>query len=334
VDINSQSYTVYSRPYGSTYSQFTVTASAGGIDTLPLSVATDPQITIIQATVDAYSDLSITWATIYRSAFDGASTTNYTLNGLHSDSVTTFTINEAVDASVPSSGSFQVDGEVITYTGKGTHTFTGCTRHAYRTTAASHLANAALSTEMAEYNVQIKTTDSARRLVEVYDWIQSKLTKNSDIDSLSGGHIGQLTSALVAYTGTMVTSAGVWVEGFSTTDANSITYTDIGSISHTPPLTVSVTVNIDAAVVGAQIYVATLDTVGLNDSTYTPANIITTLINVTSSGVVTSTSLVYTTDIPCRVIVRYPGYQQFSLYTTITAMGLNITSQNPVDSTY
>lgn len=333
-DINSQAYTVYSRPYGSTYSQFSTTASSGGIDTVPLSVATDPQVTIAQATVDAYSDLSLTWSTIYRSAFDGAGTTKYTLNGSHDASVTTFTVNESVDSSVPASGSFQVGSEVVTYTGKGANTFTGCTRGTYLTSAATHASLANLSTNVQQYAVDCKTTSGARRLSEIYQWVQSRLTKSTDIDSLTGGHIGQLTSPLVSYTGTMVTATGVWVEGFSSVDNNSIKYTDNAATVHTPPLTVPVSVTIDASVVGAQVYVASLDSAGYNDSTYTPAHIVAELINATSSGVTTSTSITYSSDVPVRVVVRYPGNQQFSLYTTITSSGMAVTAQNPSDSAY
>lgn len=333
-DINSESYTVFSRPYGYTYSQFTVTASAGGIDTVPMSVGVDSQITIPQVTVDAYSDLTITWTTIYRSAFNGVSTTKYTLNGSHTNSVTTFTVTENIDASVPSTGSFQVGSEVITYTGKTLHTFTGCTRAQYYTAAASYSTGISLSTNTKQYSVLIKTTDTSRRLNEIYNWIQSRLTKNVDIDSLSGGHIGSLTNPLVSYTGTMITSAGVWVEGFSTSDSNSISFTDVSSASHTPPLTIPIVVNIDPSIVGAQVYVATLNTTGLTDATYSTSNIVSTLINQVSVAESTSVTIVYTADTPCRVVVRYPGYQQFSLYTLITSLGLNVTSQTPVDSTY
>jgi hypothetical protein len=333
-DIASKVVTVYSRPFGYTYSSFQTTATSDGlIDSFPLSVAVDPQITLSQATVDAYSDLTIKWETIYRSAFDGASTTKYTLNGAHSNSVTTFTVNEAIDAGVASSGSFQVDNEVITYTGKTTYTFTGCTRGQYDTTAASHLTAASLSTNTKQYTVRIATTDSSRRLSNLYQWVQSRLTKATDIDALTGGHIGKLTSALVEYTGTMITKTGVWVEGFSSLDNNSITYTDAVGGTHTAPLSVAVVVNIDAAVVGAQVSVFALDGT-YTDATYTPAHITSTIINSTSASTAVSTSIVYTADIPVRVIVRYPGYSQFSLYTTITSSGLSVTAQTPADGTY
>jgi len=333
-DINGQSYTVYSRPFGSTYSQFSVTASAGGIDIVPLSIASDPQILLSQGTVDAYSDITIAWASIYRSAFDGATTTKYTLNGNHTNVVTTFTVNEALDASVPASGSFQVEGEVITYTGKGTYTFTGCTRGAYRTTASSHAGGKDLSTNMKQYSVVVKTTNSARTLSEIYQWIQSQLTKGTDIDTLTGGHIGKLTSPLVSFTGTMITNTGVWVEGFTSVDVNSITYTDITSATHSAPLSVSVVVNIDSSIIGGQVLVTSLDNTGYTDATYTPANIVATIINETSGSASVSTTLTYTADVPVRVVVRKPGYQQFSLYTTIISTGLTVSAQNPVDSTY
>ena len=333
-DINSQSYTVYQRSYGRVYSQFTTTASSGGVDVLPLSNVADNYITLAQATVDAYSDLTIAWATIYRSAFDGASTTKYTLNGSHTNVQTTFTMNEAIDASVPSSGTFQVGSEVVTYTGKGTYTLTGCTRGQYRTTADSYSSGTSVSTNTKQYSVVIKTTNSSRRLSEVYQWVQSQLTKATDIDVLTGGHIGKLTSALLGYTGNTTTVAGVWVEGFSSLDNNTITYTDITSTTHTAPITVPVVVNFDAAIAGGSVYIASLNTTGLTDATYTPSNIVTTLINATATGTSASTSIVYTADVPVRIIVRKPGYTQFSLYTTITSSGLNATSQNPADGTY
>lgn len=334
VDINSQAYTVYQRTYGRVYSQFTVTASSWWIDTIPLSNTVDSQITISQWTVDAYTDLSIKWTGIYRSAFDWASTTKYTLNGSITNSDATITVNEAIDSWVPSSWTLQIDSEVISYTWKTTYTFTWCTRWQYQTTAASHSDLANLSTNTKSYSILIKTTDNTRRLNELYNWVQSRLTKATDIDALSWWHIGKLTPALATYTGTMVTATWVWVEWFSALDNNSIVYTDWTGTAHTPPATVAVTVNIDASVVWAQVYVAELDTPWLTDATYTPANIVRTLINETSVWTATSISLTYLADTPVRVVVRHPWYQQFSLYTTITSTWLSVSSINWADSTY
>jgi hypothetical protein len=66
------------------------------------------------------------------------------LNGNHTASATTITVN-AVPSDVPENGWFRIDNEIITYTGKTRTTFTGCTRGARGTVAATHLANATVS---------------------------------------------------------------------------------------------------------------------------------------------------------------------------------------------
>jgi hypothetical protein len=67
------------------------------------------------------------------------------------DGVTTLTANISnSDATIPvvstaaflSPGSFIIDSEVITYTGKTSTSFTGCTRGQYSSSAASHLSGA------------------------------------------------------------------------------------------------------------------------------------------------------------------------------------------------
>lgn len=62
------------------------------------------------------------------------------LNGAINDSVTTITVDSTADFA--SSGSIRINEEIITYTGKTSTTFTGCTRGAEQTTAASHVDNA------------------------------------------------------------------------------------------------------------------------------------------------------------------------------------------------
>lgn len=338
VDVNAQSYTVYQRAFQKNYSQFTVgSASAGGVDVVPLSVSADNNLSIASGTLSAYTDLSIAWANIYRSAFDGAAGTKFTLNGAHTNSQTTINVNEAT-TSAPASGTIAIGNnvtqEIVTYTGKTANSFTGCTRGTNRTTAASYATGQAASTNTFQYSKQINTTNSARTLLEAYNWIQYQLGLNVDIDVLASGKIGQVQPLLVAMPGTqMTTVSGVWIEGFSSSDANKIFYTDAASVIHTPPSQVSVVVNFDAAIAGGAVGVEKLSTAGLSDATYNPAtHLVSDLINVTASGTAASTSLTYTADVPVRVIVRKSGYQQFSLYTTITSTGLNVTAQNPVDA--
>lgn len=337
-DVNAQAYTVYQRTFQKKYSQFSLTASAGGVDSVPLTISADPLLTTGSGTVAGWTDITAAWATIYRSAFDGASTTKYTLNGSHTNSVTTITVNEAIDAGVPSSGTLvignSVTQEAITYTGKTTYTFTGCTRAAYRTTAASYSSGQAASTNILQYNTVVNTTNSARTLVQMYEWIQYKLGLNSEMDVLAGGHTGQVTALLVdmASASSMVTRTGIWVEGFAGADANKIQYTDLVPTVHTPPSSISVTVSFDAAVAGGQVAVEKLDAPGYTDATYTPAHLVSDIINAVASGTSASTTLTYSADIPVRVLVRKQGYQQFSLYTTITSAGLSVTAQTPVDA--
>ena len=58
------------------------------------------------------------------------------LNGSHTDSVTTITVDST--SGFDSSGTIYINGEVITYTGTSSTTFTGATRGAGSTTAAAH----------------------------------------------------------------------------------------------------------------------------------------------------------------------------------------------------
>lgn len=339
-NINSKNFTVYLREFQTAYSQFSVTGGAV-VSTVPLTTNTaDPNLTIDSTTLTGYSDLTITWGTFVRSAFDGVSTTKYTLNGNHTDSVTTITVNESIDGSVASSGNLQIDDEVIHYTGKGTSTFTGCTRAYSTTTAVSHSDQANLSTNTQPYGILIKTSDSSRTLKQIYNWVQYKLsrTTTTDIDSATGGHLGYITDPLLAMSGPVVTtllngSAGVWVEGFSAADANNIIYTDSNNVQHSSPLSVAVVVNIDAALSGGQVYVAVLNTPFVA-STYTPTQVTQVLLNEAIASTQVSTSLTYTSDLNARVVVRKPGYQQFELGATITSAGLTVTAQNPVDGAY
>jgi len=72
----------------------------------------------------------------------GTTNNQSTLTGAHDASQTTFTV--ASTAAFDASGAFRVDTEIITYTGKTGTTFTGCTRGAAETTAASHSNGAAV----------------------------------------------------------------------------------------------------------------------------------------------------------------------------------------------
>lgn len=61
-----------------------------------------------------------------------------TLNGAHTDSITTISLAAGTGTNYPSSGSIIINSEVITYTDISTDDLTGCTRGTSETTAAAH----------------------------------------------------------------------------------------------------------------------------------------------------------------------------------------------------
>lgn len=67
------------------------------------------------------------------------------LNGAIDDAVTTITVDST--SSFHTSGTLHIDDEQITYTGKTATTFTGCTRGANSTSAASHTDNSVVDGE-------------------------------------------------------------------------------------------------------------------------------------------------------------------------------------------
>ena len=75
------------------------------------------------------------WGTGYFGGYIPTSVTT-TLNGGINSSVTTITVTST--SSFPTSGTIDIDTELITYSGKNATQFTGCVRGANGTTAASH----------------------------------------------------------------------------------------------------------------------------------------------------------------------------------------------------
>jgi len=82
--------------------------------------------------------------------YDNTSKTD-TLNGAINASVTTLTLDSTTD--FETAGTVTVGSEQITYTGKSATQFTGCTRGANSTTAASHLDNAVVTRTKKWYDI-------------------------------------------------------------------------------------------------------------------------------------------------------------------------------------
>lgn len=88
------------------------------------------------------------------------------------------TINVVDTTSFPSTGYFVIDNEVIQYTGKTGTSFTGCTRGADGTAAASHIINSTVSAFM--------VADHHNILVSAIIAIQTLLGTNSGHLDLTG----------------------------------------------------------------------------------------------------------------------------------------------------
>lgn len=91
--------------------------------------------------INSKSTLSYGIQSIWR-ADDNASLVVTGLAGAHDRKVTTINVDTTDEPLWPSSGSFKIDDEIITYTGKTYSSFTGCTRGAHGTSPASHSAGA------------------------------------------------------------------------------------------------------------------------------------------------------------------------------------------------
>lgn len=176
-----------------------------------------------------------------------------------------------------------------------------------------------------------------KTLKEIYNWVQSELLKDADIDDGAGTKTGKITDELLTFTGTMITKQGVWVEDFAAADANKIKYTDSNGDLHTPPVSVAISVTSTggAGMENGRVAVYQLDA-AYNAATFDPAvNITGTLLSTTlnASGAA-STSMTYSSDLYCLVRTRKAGYKPFEVGTTLTSAGLSVTALNEIDTVY
>ena len=78
--------------------------------------------------------------------------------------------------------------------------------------------------------------NNAHTLEEIYEYVQSALRKNSDIDAGAGSVIGKTTNELLGFVGdTIVTSQGVVIDGFLGVDTNRQELTDTSGNTVTYP---------------------------------------------------------------------------------------------------
>ena len=171
-------------------------------------------------------------------------------------------------------------------------------------------------------------------LKEAYNWVQFQLLSASDIDAGAGTKIGKLTDSLISFTGTGITAPGVWFENFAAADANKIKYTDANGVQHSPPQSIAISISSSVDMAGGRVVVYRLGA-EYNSSTYTPASIVSTLLDTTlDSNGNASTSLTYVADWPVVIRVRKAGRKPFEVGTTLTNQGLSVTSINEEDTIY
>lgn len=130
-------------------------------DTQPLVVTDRHRMNMLRWDTDVTGDPThiIMWnrkAVVYPYPSDSADTT--TLDGAIS-SATATTITVASTSSFQTQGRFIVDSEVISYTGKTSTTFTGCTRGDEDTTATTHLTGATVTERDFIYHFQEEPAD-------------------------------------------------------------------------------------------------------------------------------------------------------------------------------
>lgn len=185
-------------------------------------------------------------------ALDGTANQGNQLNGAINNSVTTITVDSTTPfptASASAPQAIKIESEWITYTGKTSTTFTGCTRGAFGTTAASHSDNTAVS--------PVKKIATVTATTLVFD--TAVVTEATPVDTtitsarrrLSAGTARKFftveqyfadldTPAYELYTGQEVNTCQITIPtsgeaqavfamlglGFSDTQASSSTYTD------------------------------------------------------------------------------------------------------------
>lgn len=79
---------------------------------------------------------------------------------------------------------------------------------------------------------------------QIYEFVQWSLRKNGDIDAGAGTVTGKTADALLRFVGdNLITSTGVFIEDFSTSDTNRITFTDYNGVARTYPYVAVLTLN-------------------------------------------------------------------------------------------
>lgn len=94
------------------------------------------------------------------------------------------------------------------------------------------------------YDFDIVIDGNDRTAEEIYEAVQSALRKNSDIDNGAGTVVGVTADELLTFVGdTLVTSTGVYIDNFQSTDINRIEFFDNSNVKRTFPFVASGIIN-------------------------------------------------------------------------------------------
>lgn len=101
------------------------------------------------------------------------------------------------------------------------------------------------------YNFDVIIDGNNRTAEEIYEAVQSALRKNSDIDSGAGTVTGKTADGLLTFVGdTLVTSPGVFIDNFNSTDTNRLEFFDTSALKRTFPFVSAGTIAFNSNLVG------------------------------------------------------------------------------------
>lgn len=94
------------------------------------------------------------------------------------------------------------------------------------------------------YNFNVIIDGNGGTKEQIYEFVQYQLRQSTDIDNGAGTVTGKTASSLLKFVGdTLVTSNGVYIDDFATTDINNIEFYDVGGVKRTFPYVAAGTIS-------------------------------------------------------------------------------------------
>jgi hypothetical protein len=100
------------------------------------------------------------------------------------------------------------------------------------------------------YPFRIIVNGNSATAEQIYAFVQWSLRQNADIDAGAGAVTGKTANELLRFVGdSLITSTGVYIDGFNAADTNRITFTDQNGVARNFPFVASLTLNFGANLV-------------------------------------------------------------------------------------